>query len=174
MKTLTVDTSQTILAQLDAWLDNHQPSPDFAKQTVALIGDRLPHYNWVGIYWLCGDTLALGPYVGKPTDHTRIPVGVGVCGTAVTTGENQIVDDVRQLENYLACTLETRAEIVVLIRHPENARILGQLDIDSDSPKAFGLADEAFLEAVGQRIARWWLSASPQARLACAAPGEAG
>src|SRR5262245_32904635 len=75
-------------------------------------------YHWVGIYRLEGDTLVLGPYAGPHTDHDRIPVGHGVCGTAVAEDRNQVVGDVRALTNYLACNLETRSEIVVLIREP--------------------------------------------------------
>jgi GAF domain-containing protein len=105
----------------------------------------------VGIYWLEGDTLVLGPYVGAPTDHQRIPVGRGVCGTAVAEGKNQIVADVRLLSNYLACSLETRSEIVVLIRHGE--RIVGQIDADGHEPGAFDATDEALLTQVAGRLA---------------------
>lgn len=125
------------------------------QETVSLLKANCPRYHWVGIYLLEGQELILGPYVGKHTDHTRIPVGTGVCGTAVAENKNQIVADVRTLSNYLACSLETRAEIVVLIRHPEDpTRILGQIDIDSDLPDAFTPADEHFLEQVAACLAR--------------------
>src|SRR5262245_30210147 len=89
-----------------------KPSREILASTVEILQQSLPGWNWVGIYLLAGDTLLLGPYVGKPTDHTRIKVGVGVCGTAVKEDANIIVDDVTSRENYLACTLETRSEIV--------------------------------------------------------------
>ncbi|MCO5295878.1 MAG: hypothetical protein M9921_03385 [Fimbriimonadaceae bacterium] len=90
--------------------------------------DALEGYDWSGIYRLEGDALVLDAYVGAPTDHGRIPVGRGVCGTAVSEDRNQVVTDVRELANYLACSVSTRSEIVVLIR--DGAKILGQIDID--------------------------------------------
>jgi GAF domain-containing protein len=103
-----------------------------------------PSWGWVGVYLLVGDTLVLGPFVGPPSQHTRIPVGVGVCGTAVARGANVVVDDVRELDNYLACSLGTRSEIVVLIR--DGTDVVGQFDVDSDDLAAFGPDDEALLE----------------------------
>ena len=93
----------------------------------------------------------LGPYVGAPTEHDRIPVGRGVCGTAVAEGKNQIVQDVRELSNYLACSVETRSEIVVLIR--QAGRIVGQIDVDGHEPRAFDVTDETLLNAVAERLA---------------------
>ena len=116
-----------------------------------LIARWFPHYQWVGIYWLARDVLTLGPFVGKPTEHSRIAVGQGVCGTAVTEGRNQIVNDVRQVANYLACSVATRSEIVVLIRRGDE--IIGQIDADSDAPAAFDKSDEALLTAVAERLA---------------------
>ena len=103
-----------------------------------------PAWGWVGVYLLAGDTLILGPYVGPATEHTRIPVGRGVCGTAVAEDRNVVVDDVRELDNYLACSVGTRSEIVVLIR--DGGEVVGQFDVDSDDVGAFGPADEALLE----------------------------
>lgn len=117
-----------------------------------LHGHRMD-YHWVGVYVLKGDTLHLGPYVGPKTDHDRIPVGRGVCGTAVAENKNQIVDDVRELTNYLACNLETRSEIVVLIREAGTERILGQIDVDGTRVKAFGRPEEAFLGRVAALLA---------------------
>lgn len=111
---------------------------------VALLHEARPAWDWVGIYLLAGGELVLGPFVGAPTEHTRIPVGQGVCGTAVATGANQVIADVTTLDNYLACSTGTRSEIVVLIRH--HGEIVGQFDVDSDTPGAFGPADEALLE----------------------------
>jgi GAF domain-containing protein len=109
-------------------------------------------FHWVGVYILKGDELHVGPYTGPVTDHVRIPVGRGVCGTAVAEDKNQVVDDVSALGNYLACNLETKSEIVVLVRDP-SGRVLGQIDIDSTKLKAFNSADEQFLEQVGGLIA---------------------
>ena len=100
------------------------------------------------------DTLVLDEYVGVATNHTRIPVGRGVCGTAVAEDKNQVVADVRELTNYLACSAQTRSEIVVLIRN--QGSILGQIDVDGHAVGAFGEADEAFLESVAGILAERW------------------
>jgi L-methionine (R)-S-oxide reductase len=115
---------------------------------------RLPGYNWSGIYRLEGDTLELDEYVGAETDHTRIAVGVGVCGTAVKEDANQVIEDVRELSNYLACSLQTRSEIVVLIRR--GGVVFGQIDIDGHEVGSFDKSDEAFLERVGAILAERW------------------
>lgn len=114
----------------------------------------LPGYNWSGVYRLEGDTLVLDEYVGAATDHTRIAVGVGVCGTAVAEDRNQVVEDVRELSNYLACSISTRSEIVVLIRKGDE--VLGQIDIDGHEVGAFDMSDEAFLERVAEVLAERW------------------
>lgn len=115
---------------------------------------QLPGYNWSGVYRLEEHTLILDEYVGAETDHTRIKVGVGVCGTAVSENANQVVEDVRTLHNYLACSLQTRSEIVVLIRRGD--AILGQIDIDGHEVGAFDASDEAFLERVAAILADRW------------------
>lgn len=116
--------------------------------------DDLPDYNWSGIYRLDGDTLVLDAYVGAETDHTRIPVGRGVCGTAVAENKNQVIDDVRELENYLACSVSTRSEIVVLIRR--DGEILGQIDIDGHRVGAFDDSDEKLLQELAVLLANRW------------------
>lgn len=108
-------------------------------------------YDWVGIYLLADDQLILHNYLGRPTEHTRIPVGQGICGTAVAERRDINVPDVGEIENYLACSTETRSEIVVLIRSGD--RILGQIDIDSDAPAAFGETDERELRKVADTLA---------------------
>lgn len=115
---------------------------------------KLDGYDWVGIYRLEGDELVLDEYVGAETEHTRIPVGTGVCGTAIAKNENQIVEDVRSLDNYLSCSLDTRSEIVVLIRR--GGTVLGQIDVDGHRVANFGRTDEEFLQAVGEVLAEKW------------------
>jgi len=116
--------------------------------------DTLDTYNWSGIYRLVGDMLVLDAYVGAETDHTHIPVGRGVCGTAVAEDANQVIEDVRELSNYLACSMQTRSEIVVLIR--SGSEILGQIDIDGHTVGAFDASDEAMLESLGEILAERW------------------
>lgn len=119
--------------------------------TVAWLQRERPRYDWVGVYLLEGDTLVLGPYVGKPTPHTRIPLHQGICGAAASTGKTVIVDDVNADPRYLACSLETRSEIVVPIARL--GRVLGEIDIDSDAPAAFTEEDRALLEGVARILA---------------------
>lgn len=108
---------------------------------------RFPHYTGVYIYWMDGpDALVLRTHRGRPTEHTRIPVAVGICGRAAREKQTVIVDDVTADPSYLACSLETRSEIVVPIMQGD--LVLGEIDIDSDVAEAFTDADRRFLEAV--------------------------
>ncbi|HKQ07804.1 MAG TPA: GAF domain-containing protein [Blastocatellia bacterium] len=144
-------TDDAIVSRVEQAVQSKVSRDETLRQAVRLLKAERPHYNWVGVYLLEGDTLVLHNYVGKPTEHTHIPVGRGVCGTAVAERANQIVDDVTAVGNYLACSVETRAEIVVLIRRGDE--IFGQIDIDSDTPAAFTAADEALLARVADRLA---------------------
>lgn len=122
------------------------------KGVVAELKARVPHYTWVGIYLMDGDELVLGPFVGKPSPHIRIPLGRGICGAAATGKATVVIDDVNADPRYLACSLETRSEIVVPIMHGDT--VLGEIDIDSDQPAAFGEADRRLLEDVAAALAR--------------------
>ena len=113
---------------------------------------HFPRYTGVYIYLVEGNTLVLGPYRGRPTEHVRIPVGAGVCGRAARVKQTVTVDDVNADAEYIACSLETRSEIVVPILRDD--RVLGEIDIDSDVPSAFLDDDRKFLERVAQEIAR--------------------
>jgi GAF domain-containing protein len=110
-----------------------------------------PPYTSVYAYMVHGDELVLEAFSGRDTEHRRIPVGTGVCGTAVATGEDQNVADVGAVGNYLACNRETRSELVVLIRR--GATILGQLDIDSDVPAGFAAEHHGAVKAVADALA---------------------
>ena len=109
------------------------------------------HYSWVGIYLVEGDELVLGPWQGpEATEHVRIPVGQGVCGAAAASGRTEIVDDVNADPRYLSCFPSTRSEIVVPIA--QDGRVVGEIDIDSDRPAAFGDEDRRFLEQVAELL----------------------
>ena len=108
-------------------------------------------YTSVYMYMLHGNELVLEAYAGRETEHTRIVVGDGVCGTAVASGEDQNVPDVRAISNYIACNTWTRSELVVLIRR--GAEILGQIDVDSDEPDPFTPAEEAEVRRVADALA---------------------
>ena len=109
-----------------------------------------PPYTSVYLYMLHGDELVLEASAGRDTEHTRIPVGTGVCGTAVATGRDQNIPDVQAVQNYLACNAWTRSELVVLIRRGE--RILGQIDVDSDEPDPFTAEEEAQVRGVADAL----------------------
>jgi L-methionine (R)-S-oxide reductase len=110
-----------------------------------------PPYTSVYAYMLQGNELQLEAYAGRETEHTRIPVGKGVCGTAVAEKRDQNVADVSAIGNYLACNLFTKSELVVLIRRGDH--ILGQIDIDSDVPKGFGDREHAEVKEVADALA---------------------
>ncbi len=120
-----------------------------------LAADRIqsagPPYTSVYLYMLQGETLHLEAFAGRETEHVRIAVGHGVCGSAVAQREDQNVGDVRAIENYIACNIFTRSELVVLIRR--GADILGQIDIDSDVPDPFTPEEEAAVRQVADALA---------------------
>ena len=148
---IDVETAKTAIEAISSSKFRGYELRRFAMEQIA----KLPNYNWCGIYVLEGNELILDAYVGASTDHVRIPVGIGVCGTAVAENANQIVEDVSKLENYLACSLTTKSEIVVLIRSTSGS-ILGQIDIDGHSVGAFDESDEGFLEQVGILLRDRW------------------
>jgi GAF domain-containing protein len=124
---------------------------DAMTRLVAILKARLPDYSWVGVYQLRGTELVLGPYLGTPSPHTRIPLGRGICGAAATAKQTIVVDDVNGDERYLACSLETKSEIVVpVMRH---GNVLAEIDVDSDRPAAFGQKDRDLLEAAAALLA---------------------
>ncbi|HVM25997.1 MAG TPA: GAF domain-containing protein [Candidatus Limnocylindrales bacterium] len=124
-----------------------------AQRVVDLLHERFPNYDWVGIYWVDGDDLVLGPWTGpEATDHTRIPIGTGVCGAAAASGRTEIVPDVKADPRYLACFASTRSEIVVPIF--EGAEVVGEIDIDGSDLDAFGSTDALFLEEVAAFLAQ--------------------
>jgi len=122
-----------------------------------LLNDQMLKYNWVGFYMLeetRGEPmLVLGPFVGAMTPHTRIPLNQGICGAAASTGETVVVDDVNSDSRYLACSLETKSEIVVPVF--TNGKVVGELDIDSHFPAAFGAEDRAICEQCAQLVGKF-------------------
>lgn len=118
---------------------------------------ELPNYDWVGFYFHAANKkeLHLKAFAGKPTDHTVIPFGKGICGQVALSNKNFVVDDVAAQDNYIACNIDVKSEIVVpLFIHGEN---VGQIDIDSNTAAAFSIADEAFLEHVNSLVASYLL-----------------
>ena len=118
-----------------------------------LLEKKVQYYNWVGFYFRNGDKeeLKLGPFVGEPTNHTIIPFGKGICGQVALNNENFVVPDVQVQDNYLACSVNVKAEIVVPIF--VNGNNIGQIDIDSSTINPFTEEDEKFLEFVCEKVA---------------------
>jgi len=148
---MSTQTHEDVLASLTAAIGAESDPRSAMERAVAILKQELPYYTWVGIYLLEEHELVLGPFLGKPSPHTRIPLGSGICGAAATEQNTIIVDDVNVDPRYLACSIETKSEIVVPIM--DGGRVLGEIDIDSDRPAAFGAADRTLLEAVAARLA---------------------
>lgn len=122
-------------------------------QVCELLKETISYYNWVGFYFKNGDKeeLKLSSYAGKPTDHIIIPFGKGICGQVAVSNKNFVVADVKAQDNYIACSIDVKAEIVVpLFINGEN---IGQIDIDSNIPDPFTQEDERFLEWVNEQVA---------------------
>jgi L-methionine (R)-S-oxide reductase len=147
MTTTTNLKSSEIIPQLDSLAKTAASGEALMKSIVALFHEKLTRYNWVGFYMLereGGDTLVLGPFKGTMTPHTRIPLNQGICGAAASSGKTIIVDDVNSDSRYLSCSLETKSEIVVPVF--VRGKVVGELDIDSHFPAAFGPDDRKLCE----------------------------
>ncbi|MGA2354958.1 MAG: GAF domain-containing protein [Terriglobales bacterium] len=127
---------------------------ELMESITALLNEQMLKYNWVGFYMLepgaNPPVLVLGHYRGAMTPHTRIPLNQGICGAAASSGKTVVVNDVKKDPRYLACSLETKSEIVVPIF--VNGAVLGELDIDSHFPAAFGAEDRALIEYIAQFV----------------------
>jgi L-methionine (R)-S-oxide reductase len=141
-------TIQEVKAEVAQLAASAVSAHELMLEVVALLHKRMLKYNWVGFYMLEAGAqppmLVLGPFQGAMTPHTRIPLHQGICGAAASTGKTVVVDDVTKDPRYLACSLETKSEIVapVFVR----GKVVGELDIDSHFPAAFAAEDQAFVE----------------------------
>jgi L-methionine (R)-S-oxide reductase len=154
----TTQTKPTdLIPALDAIAISANSADALMKGIVALLHEKLTRYNWVGFYMLEkeGDhnILVLGPFKGTMTPHTRIPLNQGICGAAASTGQTIVVDDVRADPRYLACSLETKSEIVVPVF--AHAKVVGELDIDSHFLAAFGPEDRALCEHAAKIVSKY-------------------
>jgi L-methionine (R)-S-oxide reductase len=136
--------------ELDRLAEAADSVEDLMSVIVGRLQERLPHFHWVGFYMIekgrLGEDpmLVLGPYVGAETPHKRIPLNQGICGAAVSKGETVVVDDVSTDSRYLACSIETKSEIVAPVF--VKGKVVGELDIDSHIPAAFGPEDRELVE----------------------------
>jgi len=146
------DTNELVM-ELQELRDDGHLSDALLRHAVRSISESDDRFDWVGVYLLNDDEdgLWLHNYIGAATEHAKIPVGQGVCGTAIDEGKNQRVDDVSERDDYLACDPDVKSELVVLIRAGDD--IFGQIDIDSQEASAFTDDDEAALSAVADKLA---------------------
>jgi len=136
-----------VVGELESLAREQREPEAFMREVVQRLLRAVPKFNWVGFYLIDAadpQMLVLGPYVGAPTPHTRIPLTQGICGAAAASGATIVVDDVNADPRYLACSLDTKSEIVAPVR--AHGRVIGELDIDSHSPAAFGTEDRALVE----------------------------
>ena len=134
--------------------ENSGSNNEVQQSICELLKERVPYYDWVGFYFKNGtkEELKLGPYAGAPTDHTIIPFGKGICGQVAVSNQNFVVPDVAAQDNYIACNLTVKSEIVIpMFKNGEN---IGQIDIDSNTPDPFTKADENFLEWVNVEVSK--------------------
>jgi L-methionine (R)-S-oxide reductase len=145
--TTTNVKSADLIFEVDALAKSAVSAEGLMKSIVALLHEKLIKYNWVGFYMLekeGGNALVLGPFKGTMTPHTRIPLNQGICGAAASSGKTIVVDDVNADPRYLACSIETKAEIVVPVF--VRGKVAGELDIDSHFRAAFGAEDRKLCE----------------------------
>lgn len=129
-------------------------SEDLLFKICELLKKEVYHYDWVGFYILdpAKNELVLGPFVGKPTQHTHIAIGKGICGQVAESGETMVVQDVTQVDNYISCGLEVQSEIVVPVL--KEGRFVAEIDIDSHSPAPFTDEDSKFLNALCRLLSK--------------------
>jgi len=151
---LSREQAKEVLVKLESALGSSKGRP--ARDTmVKILNSTVPTYSWVGIYLVEGNDLVIDAWAGPAaTEHTRIPIGKGVCGFAAKAGRTEIVSDVSKDPRYLQCFLSTKAEIVVPISH--EGAVVGEIDIDSDHLDAFSSVDREFLEAVARKASALW------------------
>tara|TARA_R100000789_G_C2970695_1_gene140671 strand:- start:149 stop:601 length:453 start_codon:yes stop_codon:yes gene_type:complete len=145
----------TLRPKVSGIINSTQNSTTEKMQAICeLLKKNVPHYDWVGFYFRNGDKeeLKLGPYAGEPTDHSIIPFGKGICGQVAVSNQNFVVPDVKAQDNYIACSITVKAEIVIPLFL--NGVNIGQIDIDSNTPDPFSEEDERFLEFVNQEVSK--------------------
>lgn len=143
---------QELHKRIDVIVDSTISTEEKLQKVCQLLSDEIDYYNWVGFYFKNGDKneLKLGPYVGAATDHTIIPYGKGICGQVAESNETFVVPDVYAQDNYLACSIETKAEIVVPIF--KDGQNVGQIDIDSHTINPFTADDTKLLDYICKRV----------------------
>ena len=151
MNNITINYNQ-LIQEIDLFISSGNAREKILSDVSNLLKSKVYHYDWVGFYLLDDDRtiLVLGPYCGKPTEHTQIPVGKGVCGQVAENNQLKIVQDISQEGNYIACSIDVQSEIVVPIL--KDGQFVAEIDIDSHSPAPFTLEDEIFLTSICQKL----------------------
>jgi L-methionine (R)-S-oxide reductase len=153
---LSREQAKELLVRLDSAVGSTRGKAS-REAIVRLLNSAVPSYTWVGIYAVEGKDLILDAWSGpEATEHTRIPIGKGVCGFAAKAGKTEIVSDVSKDPRYLQCFLSTKSEIVVPVFN--QGSVVGEIDIDGDQLDAFSSLDREFLEAVARKAASYWTS----------------
>jgi L-methionine (R)-S-oxide reductase len=159
MKNMSTLTQQDLMHELEVLAQAAPSVEELMSVIVGRLHQHLPKYDWVGFYMVehgradePESMLVLGPFVGADTPHKRIPLNKGICGAAASTGQTIVVDDVSSDPRYLACSVATKSEIVapIFLR----GRVVGELDIDSHSPAAFGPEDRDLVESCAALVGR--------------------
>ncbi len=151
---------QDVKRDLEPLVREAKSPQDLMATIVHVLHERMLKYNWVGFYLLeppaSGQPpmLVLGPFKGAMTPHTRIPLHQGICGAAASSGKTVVVDDVAQDPRYLACSIETKSEIVVPVF--VKGKVVGELDIDSHFPAAFQQEDRELVEYCATLVGQRW------------------
>ena len=155
MSSITVQNQQQILNHIrNISDDSEQLFEQKLQQVCQYLADEIDVFDWVGFYLVDPEAdreLVLGPYVGEPTDHTRIAFGKGICGQAAETNETFVVQDVNKEDNYLACSIHVKAEIVVPVK--KDGQFVAELDIDSHTKDSLTDEHRAMLEEVCDIVA---------------------
>lgn len=143
----------SVFQKFEALMSQNYSLNMLMQKSTELLRTEIPHYDWVGFYLLDlqDNVLILGPYSGASTEHTRIPVGKGICGQVAASGKTMIIQDVSSQDNYLSCSIDVQSEIVIPIL--KNGLFVAEIDIDSHAYAPFTPEDETFLTLIAKDLA---------------------
>jgi len=141
---------QQLIDDVQSAIAGKSAQKDILDAAIRLIDDFCPQFDWSGFYMIEGNQLVVASYIGHETPHTVIPLNSGICGAAASQKRSVVVDDVRSDPRFLACSITTRSEIVVPLMDGDT--VLGEIDIDSNTPKFFTDDDRIMLEAVAEIV----------------------
>ena len=151
----------TLLKNIEIYLNENSNLQQSLEWVCTEIQQKLPNYDWVGFYFhQSKKELHLKAFAGKPTDHTIIPFGKGICGQVALSNQNFVVDDVSKQDNYISCSIDVKSEVVIPLF--VNGKNIGQIDIDSNKPSAFDQKDVAFLKGVNALVSAFLMRTNAQ------------